>query len=384
MDTVYIFLQHYWWFIISLLGALLVFLLFVQGGQGMLYLIGRTDTERNLIVNTLGRKWELTFTTLVTFGGAFFASFPLFYSTSFGGAFYVWMLILLVFVIQAVAYEFRRKPSNFLGEKTYNWFLLINGVLGAFLLGTAVATLFTGAPFTVDRANFGNLEGFNTISRWSTSWYGLDALADPRNILLGLAVLFLSRVLGLLYFMNSIDDETIFARSRRYLKWNAGLFLLLFLAFLMLVLLSAGAEVDTVSGVISVEPYKYLHNLLAMPLVLVALLAGVVGVLWGIGVGIFRGCRCGIWPAGAGTVLTVLALLLTAGYNHTAYYPSLTDLQSSLTIYNSSSSRFTLYVMAIVSILVPFVAGYIWYVWRAMGRKRISEQELQEEGDHLY
>ena len=384
MDTVYIFLQHYWWFIISLLGALLVFLLFVQGGQGMLYLIGRTDTERNLIVNTLGRKWELTFTTLVTFGGAFFASFPLFYSTSFGGAFYVWMLILLVFVIQAVAYEFRRKPSNFLGEKTYNWFLLINGVLGAFLLGTAVATLFTGAPFTVDRANFGNLEGFNTISRWSTSWYGLDALADPRNIPLGLAVLFLSRVLGLLYFMNSIDDETIFARSRRYLKWNAGLFLLFFLPFLLLLLLSEGAAVDPVSGVISVEPYKYLHNLLAMPLVLVALLAGVVGVLWGIGVGIFRGCRCGIWPAGAGTVLTVLALLLTAGYNHTAYYPSLTDLQSSLTIYNSSSSRFTLYVMAIVSILVPFVAGYIWYVWRAMGRKRISEQELQEEGDHLY
>ena len=384
MDTVYIFLQHYWWFIISLLGALLVFLLFVQGGQGMLYLIGRTDTERNLIVNTLGRKWELTFTTLVTFGGAFFASFPLFYSTSFGGAFYVWMLILLVFVIHAVAYEFRRKPSNFLGEKTYNWFLLINGVLGAFLLGTAVATLFTGAPFTVDRANFGNLEGFNTISRWSTSWYGLDALADPRNILLGLAVLFLSRVLGLLYFMNSIDDETIFARSRRYLKWNAGLFLLFFLPFLLLLLLSEGAAVDPVSGVISVEPYKYLHNLLAMPLVLVALLAGVVGVLWGIGVGIFRGCRCGIWPAGAGTVLTVLALLLTAGYNHTAYYPSLTDLQSSLTIYNSSSSRFTLYVMAIVSILVPFVAGYIWYVWRAMGRKRISEQELQEEGDHLY
>ena len=384
MDTVYIFLQHYWWFIISLLGALLVFLLFVQGGQGMLYLIGRTDTERNLIVNTLGRKWELTFTTLVTFGGAFFASFPLFYSTSFGGAFYVWMLILLVFVIQAVAYEFRRKPSNFLGEKTYNWFLLINGVLGAFLLGTAVATLFTGAPFTVDRANFGNLEGFNTISRWSTSWYGLDALADPRNILLGLAVLFLSRVLGLLYFMNSIDDETIFARSRRYLKWNAGLFLLFFLPCLLLLLLSEGAAVDPVSGVISVEPYKYLHNLLAMPLVLVALLAGVVGVLWGIGVGIFRGCRCGIWPAGAGTVLTVLALLLTAGYNHTAYYPSLTDLQSSLTIYNSSSSRFTLYVMAIVSILVPFVAGYIWYVWRAMGRKRISEQELQEEGDHLY
>lgn len=384
MDTVYIFLQHYWWFIISLLGALLVFLLFVQGGQGMLYLIGRTDTERNLIVNTLGRKWELTFTTLVTFGGAFFASFPLFYSTSFGGAFYVWMLILLVFVIQAVAYEFRRKPSNFLGEKTYDWFLLINGVLGAFLLGTAVATLFTGAPFTVDRANFGNLDGFNTISRWATPWYGLDALADPRNILLGLAVLFLSRVLGLLYFMNSIDDETIFARSRHYLRWNAGLFLLFFLPFLLLLLLSDGAAVDPVSGAISVEPYKYLHNLLAMPPVLAILLAGVVGVLWGIGAGIFKGCRRSFWFAGGGTVLAVLALLLTAGYNHTAYYPSLADLQSSLTIYNSSSSRFTLYVMAIVSILVPFVVAYIWYVWRAMGRKRISEQELQEESDHLY
>ena len=382
MDTVYIFLQHYWWFIISLLGALLVFLLFVQGGQGMLYLIGRTDTERNLIVNTLGRKWELTFTTLVTFGGAFFASFPLFYSTSFGGAFYVWMLILLVFVIQAVAYEFRRKPSNFLGEKTYNWFLLINGVLGAFLLGTAVATLFTGAPFTVDRANFGNLEGFNTISRWSTSWYGLDALADPRNILLGLAVLFLSRVLGLLYFMNSIDDETIFARSRRYLKWNAGLFLLFFLPFLLLLVLSEGAAVDPVSGVISVEPYKYLHNLTAMPYVAAALLAGVLLVLWSIYTG-WRGNRRAVWFGGSGTILAVLALLLAAGWNDTAYYPSLADMQSSLTIRNSSSSLFTLRTMAWVSLFVPFVAAYIWYAWRALNRRPITRDEIRGDG-HQY
>ncbi len=383
MDTVYIFLQHYWWFVVSLLGALLVFLLFVQGGQGMLYVIGKTDMERNLIVNSLGRKWELTFTTLVTFGGAFFASFPLFYSTSFGGAFYVWMLILLVFVLQAVAYEYRRKPSNLLGEKTYNWFLMINGVLGTFLLGTAVATLFTGAPFVVDKANFGNYEGFNTISRWTTAWYGLDALSDPRNILLGLSVLFLSRVLGLLYFMNNIDDTEIFSRSRRYLKWNAGLFLLFFLPFLLLLMLANGAAVDPKSGVIAIEPYKYLHNLLAMPLVLAVLLVGVVGVLWGIYIGVVRGGKRGIWPCGLGTVLTVLALLLTAGYNNTAYYPSTADLQSSLTIYNSSSSKFTLYVMGLVSLAIPFVVWYIAYVWRAMNRKPLTKKEIEQD-EHAY
>ena len=263
MDTVHIFLQHYWWFIISLLGALLVFLLFVQGGQAMLYTIGRTETERNLIVNSLGRKWELTFTTLVTFGGAFFASFPLFYSTSFGGAFYVWMLILLVFVIQAVSYEYRRKPSNFLGEKTFNAFLIVNGIAGTFLLGTAVGTLFFGAQFTVDRANFASTDGFNTISQWATPWYGLDALADPRNILLGLAVLFLSRVLGLLYFMNNIDERSIFDRSRRHLRWNAAAFVATFVTFLVTLLLARGWAVDPASGRISEEPYKYLHNLLA-------------------------------------------------------------------------------------------------------------------------
>ena len=383
MDTVHIFLQHYWWFIISLLGALLVFLLFVQGGQAMLYTIGRTETERNLIVNSLGRKWELTFTTLVTFGGAFFASFPLFYSTSFGGAFYVWMLILLVFVIQAVSYEYPRKPSNFLGEKTFNAFLIVNGIAGAFLLGTAVGTLFFGAQFTVDRANFASTDGFNTISQWATPWYGLDALADPRNILLGLAVLFLSRVLGLLYFMNNIDEQSIFDRSRHHLRWNAAAFVATFVAFLVTLLLARGWAVDPASGRISEEPYKYLHNLLAMPVVFVLLVAGILSVLWGIAEGLFRRGRRGIWFAGAGTVLTVLCLLLTAGYNDTVYYPSLTDPQSSLTIYNSSSSRFTLYVMSIVSLLIPFVVAYIWYVWRSMNRVRISEKELSKE-DHPY
>lgn len=382
MET-YLILQHYWWFIISLLGALLVFLLFVQGGQGLLYTIGRTDTERNMIVNALGRKWEFTFTTLVTFGGAFFASFPLFYSTSFGGAFYVWMLILFVFVIQAVAYEFRRKPNNFLGEKTYNWFLLINGVLGALLLGTAVATLFTGAPFIVDRANMGNFEGVNTISQWTTPWRGLDALTDYRNLALGLAVLFLSRVLGLQYFMNTIDDEVIVARSRKHLLYNAVPFVVCFLVFVISLLFATGLTQDPTSGVIAAEPYKYLHNILALPAVSVVLVLGVVAVLWGIGVGIMRGGRCGIWFSGIGTVCTVLALLLLAGFNNTAYYPSLSDMQSSLTITNSSSSEFTLTVMSVVSLMIPFVVAYIWYAWRAMNRTPITRKEMETE-EHLY
>ena len=374
MDT-YMLLQHYWWFIISLLGALLVFLLFVQGGQGLLYTIGRTEEERNMIVNALGRKWELTFTTLVTFGGAFFASFPLFYSTSFGGAFYVWMLILLVFVIQAVGYEFRRKPANFLGEKTYNWFLMINGVLGALLLGMAVGTLFTGAQFTVDRMNLANYGGFNTISQWTTPWRGLDALADYRNWALGLTVLFLSRVLGLQYFMNSIADETVVARSRRHLRYNAVPFVLCFLVFAVSLLCSAGYAVDPATGEISLAPYKYLHNMLDMPLVAVVFLLGVVAVLWGIGIGMVKGNRKSFWYSGVGTVLTVLALLLLAGFNDTAYYPSLSDMQSSLTIYNSSSSLFTLKVMSVVSLLIPFVVWYIWYTWRAISRVKVTREE---------
>ena len=382
MDT-YVFLQHYWWFLISLLGALLVFLLFVQGGQGLLYTIGKTEEERNMIVNSLGRKWEFTFTTLVTFGGAFFASFPLFYSTSFGGAFYVWMLILLVFVIQAVAYEFRRKPNNFLGEKSYNAFLVINGIAGTFLLGAAVGTLFTGANFTVDRMNLGNISGVNTISQWPTPWRGLEALTDYRNWALGLAVLFLSRILGLQYFLNNIDDETIAMRSRKHLVYNTGPFLICFLTFLISLLGANGWAVDPTTGVISIEPLKYLHNLLDMPVIMVLLLLGVIAVLWGIGTAIFKGSRSSIWFSGIGTVVTVLSLLLLAGYNNTAYYPSLADTQSSLTIYNSSSSLFTLKAMSIVSLLIPFVVAYIWYAWRAMNRKPISRQEINNE-EHLY
>lgn len=384
MDT-YVLLQHYWWFLISLLGGLLVFLLFVQGGQGMLYTVGKSGMERDMIVNALGRKWETTFTTLVTFGGAFFASFPLFYSTSFGGAFYVWMLILLVFVIQAVAYEFRRKADNFLGEKTYEWFLMINGVLGALLLGVAVGTLFTGANFTVNRLNLANVGGDTTISQWTTPWRGLDALADYRNWALGLAVLFLSRVLGAQYFLNTIDDKSIRTRSRRQLWFNGVPFVLCFLLFLVSILLSDGWAVDPATGTISVEPYKYWHNLLAMPLLFAALTAGVLAVL----TGIVRDLRKesstqGIWWSGSGTVVTVVCLFLLAGYNDTAYYPSLSDMQSSLTIYNSSSSEFTLTAMSIVSVLIPFVAAYIWYAWRAMNRRKITREEIASADEHLY
>lgn len=383
MDT-FVLLQHYWWLIISLLGALLVFLLFVQGGQSMLYTIGKTPEDKNLIANSLGRKWETTFTTLVTFGGAFFASFPLFYSTSFGGAFYVWMAILIVFVIQAVSYEFRSKAGNFLGIKTYDAFLFINGCLGPLLIGIAVGTFFTGANFVVDTANIGNTQAAAaTISHWTTPWRGLEAVLDYRNLCLGLAVLFLARSLGLLYFLNNIDDVTLRDRSRKELAIEGPVFVVFFLIFLVNILLADGWAVDPATGVISIEPYKYWHNLLAMPAVLVLLLLGVVSVLWGLGMGIFSCSRKGIWFAGAGTVATVLALLLTAGWNNTAYYPSLADMQSSLTIYNSSSSLFTLQVMSVVSILIPFVAAYIWYAWRSMNRKPVTRSEI-EGGEHVY
>lgn len=380
--TAYVFFQHYWWFIISLLGALLVFLLFVQGGQGLLYTIGKTPTQRNMIVNALGRKWEFTFTTLVTFGGAFFASFPLFYSTSFGGAFYVWMLILLVFVIQAVAYEFRRKPSNLLGEKTYNAFLVINGLLGALLLGTAVGTFFTGANFIVDRANLANIGGNTVISQWTTPWRGLEAIADYRNVALGLAVLFLSRVLGLQYLLNSVDDKDVAQRCRKHMWYNAVPFVVFFLVFLISILMSSGWAVDPATNIITIEKFKYLHNLLQMPVVLIMLLLGVVAVLGSIFM-VLAGKRAdkAIWAGGAGTIVTVLALLLTAGFNNTAYYPSLADAQSSLTIYNSSSSEFTLRVMSVVSLLIPFVAAYIWYAWRSLSRTKVTASEVEENND---
>lgn len=381
MDTLAL-LQHYWWFLISLLGALLVFLLFVQGGQGLLYAIGRTPDERTLIVNALGRKWEFTFTTLVTFGGAFFASFPLFYSTSFGGAFYVWMAILLCFVIQAVAYEYRRKPGNIFGERTYEWFLMINGVAGAFLLGAAVGTLFTGANFTVDRLNMANFGGDTTISQWTTPWHGLEALADYRNVALGLAVLFLSRVLGLHFFLNAIADETLRERARRRSLCAAIPFLLFFLLFLGSLLCSAGWEAAADGAIVRADG-KYLRNLLAMPAVTAVLLIGVGGVLWGIWSGWRQGSRRAIWFSGGGTVLTVLALLLCAGWNNTCYYPSLADMQSSLTIANSSSSAFTLKAMSIVSLFIPFVLAYIWYAWRALTSRPVTLEEIDAE-EHKY
>ena len=381
MDTLTL-LQHYWWLIISLLGALLVFLLFVQGGQGLLYDIGKTEEERNMLVNSLGRKWEFTFTTLVTFGGAFFASFPLFYSTSFGGAFYVWMAILLVFVIQAVAYEYRRKPSNVLGQRTYEAFLVLNGVAGPLLLGVAVGTFFTGAKFTVNRMNMAAVGGDTAISQWATPWHGLEALTDARNLLLGVAVFALSRVLALHFFLNNLDDETLRLRARRLSCGYSLLFLAAFLAFFGWLLCSDGRAIDPASGTVSIEPYKYLHNLLAMPAVAIVLLAGVAAVLWGLWSGGRNGSRRAIWFSGAGTILTVLALLLLAGWNDTCYYPSLTDMQSSLAITNSSSSLFTLKVMSVVSLLIPFVAAYIWYAWRALTRP-ISEREV-EEAEHKY
>ena len=381
MDTL-LFLQHYCWFLISLLGALLVFLLFVQGGQGLLYTMGRTEAERDLVVNALGRKWEFTFTTLVTFGGAFFASFPLFYSTSFGGAFYVWMAILLVFVVQAVSYEYRRKPSNVLGQRTYEAFLVLNGVAGPLLLGVAVGTFFTGAEFTVNRMNMAAVGGDTAISQWATPWHGLEALTDARNLLLGVAVFALSRVLAFHFFLNNLDDETLRLRARRLSCGYSLLFLAAFLAFFGWLLCSDGRAIDPASGTVSIEPYKYLHNLLAMPAVAIVLLAGVAAVLWGLWSGGRNGSRRAIWFSGAGTILTVLALLLLAGWNDTCYYPSLTDMQSSLAITNSSSSLFTLKVMSVVSLLIPFVAAYIWYAWRALTRP-ISEREV-EEAEHKY
>ncbi|MBS6459105.1 MAG: cytochrome d ubiquinol oxidase subunit II [Alistipes sp.] len=380
MDTL-ILLQHYWWAVIALLASLLVFLLFVQGGQGMLYELGRTAAERTMIVNSTGRKWELTFTTLVTFGGAFFAAFPLFYSTSFGGAFYVWMLILLVMVIQAVAYEFRRKPNNIFGERFYNILLVINGIGAPLLIGTAVGTMFTGAEFTVNRANLSIIGGESTISQWVSPWYGLEALADMRNVCLGLALVFLSRMLAAQYFMNDIDDRTLFGRSRKAMLINAVPFVIFFVAFLLSILVADGWAVGA-DGIITIEPYKYLHNMLAMPVVTALLLAGVVSVLASVVLGYFRSSRKAIWFGGIGTVVTVWMLLLTLGFNGTAYYPSLVDAQSSLTIQNSSSGLFTLKTMTIVSALVPFVLTYIWYVWREVNKHKISQQTAND--DHAY
>ena len=384
MDTTYIFLQHYWWFIIALLGGLLVFLLFVQGGQTLMYSVAKTPDERTMVINVLGRKWEFTFTTLVTFGGAFFASFPLFYSTSFGGAYWVWLAILFFFVIQAVSYEFRTKAGNLLGQKTYQTFLLLNGLFGTILLGTAVATFFTGSDFYVDKMNITNIGGETTISYWGSSWYGLEAVLNPINVALGLAVFFLARVLAALYFMNSVDHEEVVRRSQKQVLYNTIPFLVFFLYFVISILLKDGFAADSRSGNVVMEEYKYLTNFLAMPLVAATFLIGVVLVLFGILKTIFKPAWTkGIWFAGLGTVLTVVGLLLNVGYNNTSYYPSSADLQSSLTIFNSSSSKFTLTVMSVVSILVPLVLAYITYAWRAMNKKKITIEEVKGDS-HSY
>ena len=385
-------LQHYWWIIVSLLGALLVFMLFVQGGQTLIFSLAKTEKEKTMLLNATGRKWEITFTTLVTFGGAFFASFPLFYSTSFGGAYWVWMAILFAFIIQAVSYEFRSKANNFLGTKTFDVFLFINGVLGSILLGVAVSTFFTGSEFSVEKSNIinQNLQKMPIISAWETPFHGLEAvwtvekLAFLQNISLGLAVFFLARILANLYFQKIIDSENIQKNSIKSLKINSILFLVFFLFWLIRLLLIDGFAVNPANQEVSMEAHKYLNNFLEMPFVLVVFLIGVVSVLVGIFINVFRKSKNGIWFSGIGTVLTVWMLLLNAGFNNTAFYPSTYNLQNSLTIYNSSSSKFTLRTMSYVSLLVPFVLAYIALVWKKLDAKNISEKDLEETEAHVY
>ena len=379
----YEFLQHYWCFVVSLLGAILVFLLFVQGANSVARSLGYTEEGRRLVYNSTGRKWEFTFTTLVTFGGAFFASFPLFYSTSFGGAYWLWMIILFTFVLQAVSYEFQNKIGNFLGPKTFQFFLTLNGIVGPLLLGGAVATFFEGSNFIVEKNNLIDATAITPIiSRWANASHGLDALLNPWVLVFGFAVVFLARVLGILYVMNNVNDEDIRSRGSVRLIGAAVPFLVLFVGYLVHLLLKEGFAVDDF-GRIYMEPYKYLNNFIEMWYLLVVLLIGVVLVLYGIGKTIFsKGYIGGIWPAGIGTVLTVLALLLCSAWNNTAYYPSTADLQSSLTIQNSCSSEFTLTTMFWVSLLVPFVLAYIIYAWRAIDAKKLDKEEIKT--DHAY
>jgi cytochrome d ubiquinol oxidase subunit II len=367
-------LQQYWWILISVLAALFAFLLFVQGGQTLIYPIGKTEDEKTILLNTLGRKWEFTFTTLVTFGGAFFASFPLFYSTSFGGAYWVWIAILFAFIIQAVSYEYRKKPANFLGAGTYEIFLIVNGVLASILVGTAVGTFFNGAEFSLN---------YMKHVDWQTPYRGLEAVLTFHNVALGLSVFLLARVLGLLYFIFTIHHEVIVDRSRKQLRYCSIGFLVFFLYFLIRLLLKEGFAINPSTGEVIMEKYKYLHNVIQMPLNTIILIIGIVGVLWGIFSTIFKNSNKGFWFAGAGTVLTVFSLFLLAGFNNTAFYPSIYDLQSSLTIQNASSSKFTLVTMSYVSLMIPFVLGYIVYFWRAMNKKKITDEEMKSEA-HIY
>jgi cytochrome d ubiquinol oxidase subunit II len=380
----YEFLQHYWWFIVSLLGAILVFLLFVQGANSVARSLGHTEEERRMVYNSTGRKWEFTFTTLVTFGGAFFASFPLFYSTSFGGAYWLWMIILFTFVLQAVSYEFQNKIGNILGPKTFQFFLTLNGIVGPLLLGGAVATFFEGSNFIIAKENLVDTGAITPIiSRWANASHGLDALLNPWVLVFGFAVVFLARVLGILYIINNVADENIRSRASVRLIGAAVPFVVLFVAYLVHLLVKEGYAINA-SELVYMEPYKYLNNLIDMWGLLVLLFSGVVMVLFGIIYTIIRkDFIAGIWQAGLGTIFTVLALLLVAGYNNTAYYPSTADLQSSLTLANSCSSEFTLRTMFYVSFLVPFVLAYIFYAWRAIDKKKITKEEITSD-DHAY
>lgn len=370
----HLLLQHYWWIIVSLLAGILVFLMFVQGGQSLIFSLPENNLQKTLIINAMGRKWEFTFTTLVTFGGAFFASFPLFYSASFGGAYWVWIAILFSFIIQAVAYEFRSKPQNVLGQKTFDIFLFINGSLGPFLIGTAVATFFTGAMFRLNLMH---------QVKWANSWYGLEALANIRNVSLGFAVLFLSRINGLLYIINTIDNPSLKTRSVKRLTINTIPFLVFFLFFVVSLLLSKGFAADPRTGIVTAEQFKYFRNFLEMPPVLIMFLGGVLSVLYGIGATIFKDSIKGIWFTGAGTVFVVFSLFLVAGFNGTSFYPSVYDLQSSLTILNASSSLFTLKTMMYVSFIIPFVIAYIWYAWKAINNTKMTEDEMKSD-EHKY
>ncbi len=371
----HIALQEYWWILIAVLGATLVFLMFVQGGQTLINTLGKTEVEKTILVNALGRKWEFTFTTLVTFGGAFFAAFPLFYSTSFGGAYWVWMIILFAFVIQAVAYEYRSRPNNFLGAKTYETFLLVNGLIGTIFIGTAVATFFTGSQFSVNEYN---------QSQWEAPLRGIEAAFNIHNLSLGLTVFFLSRVLAIQYFMNSIDNNDIFERAKKHLIYNAVPFVIFFLTFTIWLLLRDGFAVNPNNGMVTMEAFKYFNNLLAMPIVAVLFLVGVVLVLYSIANPFLSNGQKAIWFSGPGTFLVVFSLFLLAGFNNTSFYPSTFDLQSSLTIQNSSSSHFTLTAMSYVSLLIPFVMAYIWYAWKEINKTRINADEMDSDDIHVY
>ena len=368
-------LQHYWWIIISILGGILVFLMFVQGGQTLFYQVGKSKEERTMLINALGRKWEYTFTTLVTFGGAFFASFPLFYSASFGGAYWAWMILLFAFILQAVSYEFRSRPGNVFGARTYETFLFINGLIGTFLLGVVVASFFTGSQFLLTDMN---------ETMWQSPYRGLELLLNPLNLILGLTVFFLARTLGLLYFLNSVEDDNVEKNIQKHLRYNAIPFVVLFLTFVVWLMFRDGYAINPETGEVFMQANKYFINLIEMPVVLVLFVAALVLALYGIYIGLAKRSSRGIWFAGPGTFLAVFSLFLLAGFNNTAFYPSSYDIQSSITIMNGSSSHFTLTVMSYVSLLVPVVAIYIWFTWRAMTRKKINKEELKSGESHFY